>query len=206
VYGKVGFGYNLPASSSVDSDYTFVLSLGGNKESTRTDSGGTVTTIKRIDENDFQHLINVSYSKSMNWNDVIAVRFKPNVLFDIRSNNNAFENESGEVDEGKDTTLFLIPTVALGMQYKPIERLALYTGTTITLFDLALGKTEKGADGGATGTRNDIIAGSQANLDLGATFAITDGISIDFNVRQMLDAVFQTPLAPTVKLYITFKK
>jgi len=206
VYGKLGFGYNLPASSSIDADYTFVLSPGDNKESTRTDSGGTVTTTKRIDEADYQHLVNINYSKSINWDDTVTVRFKPNILFNMYSYNNAFENESGNREEGTETSLFIIPTVALGMQYKPTEKLSLYTGTTITLFDLALGETEKGADGGTTGTKSDIIAGSQASLDLGATFAITDGISIDFNIRQMLDAIFQTPLAPTMKLYVTFKK
>jgi hypothetical protein len=96
----------------------------------------------------------------------------------------------------------------LGLQYKASSRLLLYTGITIQLFDYATKDGEKGADGINAayfdGSRSDIIQGSESGFDIGASFTLTDTVSIDFNARTLLNSVFVSA-SPMVDLFLTFK-
>ncbi|MDR2021383.1 MAG: hypothetical protein LBQ14_11540 [Treponema sp.] len=203
IYVKLGGGYNLPGASSVDADYSLIVSPGEKWEQTK----GTVHTSKTAEGN-IQHIINVNYSKTINWDDKITMKIKPNINFDILSEQEVYETESGKVDNGKQTTLKIIPTAAVGIQYKATERLALYAGTTITLFDFAAKNGEKGADGASYGdgtSSSDIIQGSQTGFDIGSSFALTETLTLDFNARTLIKSIFVAQ-SPTVDLYLTFKK
>jgi hypothetical protein len=203
IYVKLGAGYNLPGAASVDADYSLIIMPGEKWEQTK----GTVNTRKKAEGN-LQNIINVNYSKSIDWDDKITMKIKPNINFDILSEQEVFETEGGKVDNGKQTTLKIIPTVALGIQYKVTERLAFYAGTTITLFDIAAKKSEKGADGASYGDGTsgaDITQGSQTGFDIGSSFALTETLSLDFNARTLVKSIFVAQ-SPTVDLYLTFKK
>ncbi|MDR2480516.1 MAG: hypothetical protein LBD48_14555 [Treponema sp.] len=202
VYIKLGGGYTLNSTSSVDGDYSLILMPGMEWEQTK----GAVET-SRKDSGNSRHLININYSKTFNWDDKISMKIKPNVAFNILAEQEVYETESASVDNGKQTTLTVLPTIALGVQYKPSGRLSFYTGTTITLFDLSSKTGEKGADGAAWGDGNsstDIIQGSEAGLELGTSFALSDTLTLDFNARQLITGIFQS--APMVDLFLTFKK
>jgi hypothetical protein len=203
IYMKLGVGYNLPAASSVDADYSLIVMPGEKWEQTK----GTVNTSKTAEGN-FQHIINVNYSKTIDWDDKISMKIKPNINFDILSEQDVYDTEGGKVDNGKQTTLKIIPTIALGVQYKVTGKLNLYTGTTITLFDFAAKKSEKGTDGAAYGdgiSSSDITQGSQAGFDIGSSFALTETLCLDFNARALIKSVF-VGQSPVVDLYLTFKK
>ena len=202
VYIKLGGGYTLNTTSSVDGDYSLTIMPGMEWEQTK---GSDETS--RKDAGAFRQIINVNYSKTFNWDDKISMKIKPNVAFNIFSEQEVYETESASVDNGKQTTLTVIPTIALGVQYKATGRLSLYTGTTVTLFDLSSKTTEKGADGAAWGDGNsatDIIQGSEAGFELGTSFALSDALTLDFNARQLITGIFQS--APMVDLFLTFKK
>jgi hypothetical protein len=203
VYMKLGTGYNLNDTSSVDADYSFILMPGIKWEQTK----GAAITSKTAEAN-VQNIINVSYSKTIVWDDKISMKIKPNIGFDILSEKDIYETESGKTDNGKQTTLKLIPSIAMGVEYKATGKLSLYTGTTVTLFDFASKKAEKGADGFTYGNDNsgsDIIQGSELGFDLGASFALTDTLTLDFNGRTLLNSIFVTA-SPSVDVYLTFRK
>jgi hypothetical protein len=202
VYVKLGGGYNLTNTSSMDGDYSLIVKPGEQWEQTK----GAATTSKKAEGN-LQQIINLSYSKTIIWDDKISMKIKPNVSFDILSEKDVYETESGKVDNGKQTVLTVIPAVALGIQYKATGKLSLYTGTTITLFDFSSKDTEKGADGSTygDGTASDITQGSQAGFDIGASFALTETLSLDFNARTLIRSIFVSQ-NPTVDLFLTFKK
>ena len=202
VFIKLGGGYTLNSTSSVDGDYSLIIMPGMEWEQTK---GAAETS--RKDKGNSQHIININYSKTFNWDDKISMKIKPNAAFNILSEQEVYETESGSVDNGKQTTLNITPTVALGVQYKATGRLSFYTGTTVTLFDFSSKNGRKGADGAAYGddsSASDIIQGSEAGFELGTTLALTDTLSLDFNARQLISGIFQN--APIVDLYLTFKK
>jgi hypothetical protein len=201
IYTKLGFGYNLSDTSSVDTDYSLIVTPGQQWEQTL---GGAVT--KAAYEANSQHIINVNYSKTFVLDDKIILKAKPNVAFSILAERDV-ETESG-ADNGTRTTTNIIPTVALGLQYKPLQRLTLYTGTTFTLFDISFREVVKGADGtgqyGDAGTSSDITQGTLGKFDIGAALALTDAVSIDFNATQLLSALFKS--APSMNVYLVVKK
>jgi hypothetical protein len=203
IYIKLGGGYNLNDTSSVDGDYSLIIMPGLQWEQT---IGDDVTSSKA--EGNVQHIFNLSYSKTFNFDDKISARIKPNLMFDFLLENGISETESGKIDYGRQTTIKIIPSVAMGLEYKASPRLRLYTGTTIQLFDYAAKNGEKGADGiNATysdGSRSDIIQGSESGFDIGASFALTDTLSLDFNARTLINSIFVAQL-PMVDLFLTFK-
>ncbi|MDR1148088.1 MAG: hypothetical protein LBK66_05600 [Spirochaetaceae bacterium] len=203
VYIKLGTGYNLNGTSSVDADYSFILMPGIKWEQTK----GAANTSKTAEAN-AQNIININYSKTFTWDDKITMKIKPNIGFDILSEKDIYETESGKTDNGKLTTLKIIPAISMGVEYKATGKLSLYTGTTVTLFDFVSKKAEKGADGFTYGDDNsgsDIIQGSELGFDIGASLALTDSFSLDFNARTLLNSIFVTA-SPSVDLYLTFKK
>jgi hypothetical protein len=203
IYLKLGLGYNLNDTSSVDGDYSLILMPGRQWEQT---IGYAGTSLKA--EGNFQHIINLNYSKTFNFDDKISMKLKPNLNFDILSEKDIYETESGKVDNGRQTTVKIIPSIAVGLQYKAAPKLSLYTGTTIQLFDYAIKDGEKGADGinaaYFNGSRSDIIQGTESGFDIGASLALTDTLSLDFNARTLINSVFVSS-SPMVDLYLTFK-
>jgi hypothetical protein len=201
VYIKLGGGYNLDDTSSVDGDYSLIIMPGEKWEQTL----GSAETSKEAEGN-FQHIINLSYSKTFNLDEKIALKIKPNISLDILLEKDIYQSGSGKVDNGSQTTLTLIPAVAGGLQYKAAKKLTLYTGTTVTLFNLAARSMEKGADGATydDGSSSDIIEASESGFDIGASFAISDNASLDFNVRQLINGIFVA--SPQVDLFLTIKK
>jgi hypothetical protein len=203
IYAKLGGGFNLPASSSVSADYSLVVMPGEKSEQTK----GSVVTSKTAEAN-YQHEINVAYSKSFNWDDKIAMRLKPNIKFNILAEQDVSETESGNVDNGKRTTFTMKPEVAVGIHYNVNDRLSLYTGTTVTLFDLETTSAEKGADGTAYGdgiSSSDDIQGAEAGLDIGTSFKLSSTLTLDFNARNLIKSIFVSQ-SPIVDLFLTFKK
>jgi hypothetical protein len=205
VYLKLGGGFNLYDTSSVDGVYSLIIMPGENWEQTL----GSAKTSKDAEGN-FQHIINLSYSKTFTLDEKIALKIKPNINLDILAEQDVYQTESGKVDNGSQTTLTVIPTIAGGLQYKAAERLTLYTGATVTLFNLAARSVEEGKDGGTyttsyTGSASDFIEGSESGFDIGASFALSRSASLDFNVRQLLNGIFVASL-PQVDLFLTLKK
>jgi len=203
IYVKVGVGYNINSTSSVDADYTTVYTPGIKFERTK----GVVETSK-VAEDEIRHVVNLSYGKTIGWDDKIIMKIKPNINFDYTVKQDIYKTESQKVDKGKENIFNIIPTLALGVQYKPTQKLSLYTGTTITLFDIQMKKGEKGADGATYGdnvSSSDFIQGSAAPFDIGASLQLTDTLSIDFNARALLTSVFVSA-SPTVDMYLTFRK
>jgi hypothetical protein len=203
IYLKLGGGYNVNDTSSVDGDYSLIIMPGRQWEQT---IGYADTSLKA--EGNFQHIINLGYSKTFNFDERLSMRIKPNLSFDILSERDVYESESGKVDNGRQTTIKIIPSIAMGLQYKASPRLRLYTGTTIQLFDYAAKDGEKGADGISAayfnGSRSDIIQGSESGLDIGASLTLTDTLSLDFNARTLINSIFVSA-SPMVDLFLTFK-
>jgi hypothetical protein len=203
IYLKLGGGYNLNDTSSVDGDYSLIVMPGLQWEQT---IGYAETSHKA--EGNFQHIINLSYSKTFNFDEQISMRIKPNLNLDILLEKDIYESESGKTDNGRQTTVKIIPSIAMGLQYKASPRLSLYTGTTIQLFEYATRDGEKGADGinGAylNGSGFDIIQGTDTSFDIGASLVLTDTLSLDFNVRTLINSIFVASL-PMVNLFLTFK-
>jgi len=203
VYAKLGLGYNLSSVSSVDADYSLIVMPGLKWEQ----SIGSIENSEDYKGN-IQSLINIGYSRTINFaGDKVSLGVKPNVNFDILTENDVLETESVKTDNGKRNTLRIIPTVAIGVRYRPTTKLSLYTGTTITLFDAAFRSTVKGADGAAWGdgdSQSGIVSGAQTGMDLGAVLALTENFSVDFNVRQLLSGTFWQSAA--VDLFLSFKK
>jgi hypothetical protein len=201
IYAKLGVGYNLNDTSSVDGDYSIIIMPGEKWEQTI----GAAKTSKEAEGN-LQHLINLNYSKTFNLDEKFVLKIKPNVSFDILAEQDIYETESGKVDNGSRTTMTLIPTAAVGLQYKAAQKLNLYTGATVTLFNISARTMEEGADGATygTGSSSDIIEGSESGFDIGASFAISDRVSLDFNIRQLLNGIFVA--SPQVDLFLTIRK
>jgi hypothetical protein len=200
-YFKAGGGYILNDTSSVDADYSLIIMPGAKWEQTL----GSVTTSETHNGNE-QNIINIGYSKTFNWDDKITMNVKPGIKFDILSEEDVYETNSGSVDKGSQTTLNIVPSVAMGLRYKAAEKLTFYTGTTITLFDAVIKKGEKGSDGATynEGSSSDIIAGTEAGFDIGCSLALTNTLNLDFNARQLIAGVFQNH--PIMDIYLTFKK
>jgi len=201
VYAKLGFGYNLSGTSSVDTDYSLIVTPGQEWEMKL----GGVTT-KAAYEANTQHIINVNYSKTFVLDDKVTMKVKPNIAFSVFAEQDV-ETESG-ADNGKRTTANIIPTASLGLQYKALKRLTLFTGTTFTLFDISFREVEKGSDGtgqyGDAGQSSDVTQGSLGKFDIGAALVLSDAVSIDFNVTQLLSALFKQ--APSMNVYLVVKK
>jgi hypothetical protein len=203
IYGKLGAGWNLDSTSSVDGDYSFVIMPGMKWKQTK---GATKTSWSA--EGNLQNIINLNYSKTFKWVEKIDLKIKPNIGFDILFEQDVVETESGTVDKGNQTTLKITPAVSFGVQYAPIKRLSLYTGTTVTLFNYYVRSGEKGPDGlnafYIDGNSSDIANGVESGFDIGASFAPVDSFSIDFNVRHLITGIFQS--MPVVDLFLTLKK
>jgi hypothetical protein len=203
IYLKLGLGYNINDTSSVDGDYSLIVMPGRQWEQT---IGYANTYLKA--EGNLQHIANLSYSKTFDFDEKISMKLKPNLNFDILSEKDVYESESGKVDNGQQTTIKLIPSIALGLQYKASPKLSLYTGTTIQLLDYATKDGKKGIDGiNASyfdGSRSDVIQGSESGFDIGASLALTDTLSLDFNARTLINSIFVSS-SPMVDLYLTFK-
>jgi hypothetical protein len=202
IYLKLGGGYNFD-TFSVDGNYSLIVMPGRKWEQT---IGYADTSFKA--EGNFQHIINLSYSKTFNFDEKLSMGLNPNLKFDILFEKDVVETESGKTDMGRQRTITIIPTIAIGLQYKASSRLSLYTGTTIQLFEYASRDGKKGADGinavYLDGSGFDIIQGEESGFDIGASLALTDTLSLDFNVRTLINSIFVSA-SPMVDLYLTFK-
>jgi hypothetical protein len=202
VYIKLGAGYNLNDTSSVDGDYSLIIMPGRQEGMAIEDEDPTSLTA----EGNTQHIINLSYSKTFNFDERLSLRIKPNLKFDYLSEQDVYTTESEQVDMGKQTTLYLVPSVAVGLQYSATSKLKLYTGTNITLFDYGSKTGTEGADGLSANyyaSRSDIVQGSETGFEIGASLALTDTLTLDFDVRSLINGIFVA--SPAVNFYLTFK-
>ena len=198
IYGRLALGYNLNSFSYVDVDYYLIAMPGEQWEQ----SIGSVKTSKTAEGN-IQNYIIPGYSATINFGEKIALAVRPRITFNILSEKDVYETESGKVDNGNQTTLTIVPTAAIGIRYLATNKLSFYTGTTITLFDIAF-KNGTGVSYDDGASWSDFDAGSTTGMDLGVSFAVTESLSVDFNARQLLMGTFQQ--SPNVTLFLTFKK
>jgi hypothetical protein len=90
--------------------------------------------------------------------------------------------DDGETDNGSESAFRLTPSLDVGVSWKMLPKLTLYTGTTITPFTLTTFESKEGDDGGSNGKKSYLAGGSIGNLSFGLEFNPSPVLGIEFGV------------------------
>ena len=136
VYGKIGGFYEL----LVDFGTTQTGYVGGIEGYEYTASGYAV------------HTLSVDYAATYDAEEKLQFKAKPKLTMNLYTKNDTSEwnykdqpdSDEGETDDGTQTAFRLTPAVDLGVSWKLLPKLTLYTGTTVTPFVLTTYETKEG--------------------------------------------------------------
>ncbi|GHV04053.1 hypothetical protein FACS189485_08610 [Spirochaetia bacterium] len=159
-----------------------------------TSQTGDLYSDKYSSEGDFYLGVDAGYSNKINFGEKVAVGFKTPVTIGLLIDGEDTTYGSTTTDLPNDIYFGLKAGVELGFQFKLTQKIALYTGAGLTLFDWTTlshsgGDTEdKTSDWNINGIQWDGSKGSsKSSIGLGMTIAPVENLSIGFGLNTILD-------------------
>jgi hypothetical protein len=130
----------------------------------------------------------LNYTATYDADEKIQFKAKPKLTMNLYSKTDTDKTTNGDADpiendNGTTTAFNLAPAIDLGVSWKLLPKLTLYTGTTITPFTLTTSSTTKGDDSGADGKQSYLAAGSIGDLSLGLEFNPAPALGFEFSLN-----------------------
>jgi hypothetical protein len=168
-YGKLGASYELLANFGETTKGSNTVK--GYKSTT---SGYAVNTLT------------LDYTVTYDADEKIQFKAKPKLTMSLFTMSNKTKTETDttdtDTDGGSRAAFSLAPTVDLGVSWKLLPKLTLYTGTKITPFTLTTSSTKEGDDGGQDGKESYLSGASLTGLNFGLEFNPSSVLGIEFSI------------------------
>jgi hypothetical protein len=132
------------------------------------------------------HTLGLNYTATYDADEKIQFKAKPTITMNLYTKADTSEitytGGSVDTDNGTETAFRLIPTIDLGVSWKLLPKLTLYTGTTVTPFTLTTSSTTEGDDSGDDGKESYLEGASVNQLYLGLEFNPAPALGIEFGI------------------------
>jgi hypothetical protein len=138
------------------------------------------------------HTLQVGYTATYDADEKIQFKARPRLTAQLYTKTDITKRDyedrpaadDGEYDNGTQAALRLTPTVELGVSWKLLPKLTLYTGTTVTPFQLTTYDTTEGEEGSSSqNEKKSYLSGATAGgLNFGFEFNPSPALGIEFSV------------------------
>jgi hypothetical protein len=135
------------------------------------------------------HTLALNYTATYDADEKIQFKAKPKLTMNLYTKSDTSkvtlaDTDPVETDDGTTTAFRLTPALDLGVSWKLLPKLTLYTGTTVTPFILTTSSTTKGDDNSSSVDKKQsyLATGSIGSLSFGLEFNPAPALGFEFGL------------------------